>query len=122
MNDAINHPEAAQLVDPPPYRLPELAERQQRLVRQLKQGTPGGHDTAGAEELIETVSFEDLAKAVQNADPDELRRRIARLQDQQGQRATAHPAPAAPQQITRDHGQAQSAAHQQQRHQSPGLT
>ncbi|WP_435059665.1 hypothetical protein [Streptomyces sp. bgisy060] len=102
-----------------PDRFAELEERQQRFVRQLKQGTPGEHYTAGAEEFTETVSFEDLAEAVQNADPDELRRRIARLHDQQGQRAAANPAP---QQTTRDHGQAQSAAHQQQGYQRPGLT
>ncbi|MFI0813528.1 hypothetical protein [Streptomyces echinatus] len=100
--------------------LADVGERKERFIRQIKQGAPGAHDPVGFEEF--DVSAEDLAEALQNADPDELRRRIARLQDQQGQRAAAHPAPAAPQQITRDHGQAQSAAHQQQSHQSPGLT
>ncbi|MER5372689.1 hypothetical protein [Streptomyces sp. NPDC002553] len=97
------------------YRFAELRDRQQRFVRQLKQGTPGEHDTAGAEEFTETVSLEEIAEAVQNADPDELRRRIARLQDQRAADPT-------PQQAIRDHGQAQSAAHQQQGHQSLGLT
>lgn len=87
---------------------------------QIRQGAPGAHDPVGVDEF--DVSFEELTEAVQNTDPDEFRRRIARLQDQQGQRAAAHPVPGAPQQITRDHGQAQSAAHQQQGHQSRGLT
>ncbi|MCX4827036.1 hypothetical protein OG883_46215 [Streptomyces sp. NBC_01142] len=99
----------------------EMRERQERFVRQLKQGTPGEHDTVGAEESTETVSVEEFTKAVQNADPDELRRRIARVQEQQGQRAADYPAPAAPQQVTRDH-QEQSAAHQQQGPQGIGLT
>ncbi|MEU7031889.1 hypothetical protein AB0A60_34980 [Streptomyces sp. NPDC046275] len=103
----------------PPW-LAEMRERKERLIRQIRQGAPGAQDPVGFEEF--DVSFEELTEAMQNADPDELRRRIARLQDQQGQRAAAHPAPAAPQQITRDHGQAQSVAHQQQGHQSPGLT
>ncbi|MFD7957289.1 hypothetical protein ACFV4X_27850 [Streptomyces ardesiacus] len=103
-----------------PHWLADLGERKERLIRQFKQGAAGAHDPVTFEEF--DISSEELNKAVQNADPDELRRRIARLQDQQGQRAAAHPAPAAPQQITRDHGQAQSAAHQQQGHQSHGLT
>lgn len=100
----------------------EMRERQERFVRQLKQGAPGEHDTVGVEEFTEAVSFEELTKAVQNADPAELRRRIARVQEQQGQRAADYPAPATPQQVTRDHGQEQSAAHQQQGSQGIGLT
>lgn len=104
---------------PPPWRA-EMRERKERFIRQIRQGAPGAHDPVGVDEF--DVSFEELTEAVQNTDPDEFRRRIARLQDQQGQRAAAHPVPGAPQQITRDHGQAQSAAHQQQGHQSRGLT
>ncbi|MFF7115414.1 hypothetical protein ACFY91_24325 [Streptomyces albogriseolus] len=102
-----------------PHWLADLREHKERLIRQIKQGAAGAHEPVTFEEF--DISSEELNKAVQNADPDELRRRIARLQDQQGQRATAHPAPSAPQQITRDHGQAQSAAHQQQGHHH-GLT
>ena len=100
----------------------EMRERQERFVRQLKQGAPDRHDTVGVEEFTETVSFEEFTKAVQNADPDELRRRIARVQDQQGQRVADYPAPGPPQQVNRDHGQEQSAAHQQQGPQGIGLT
>ena len=66
--------------------------------------------------------FEELAEAVQNADPDELSQRIERVQQQQRQRMTGYPAPGLPQQATRDHGQEQSAAHQQQGPQGIGRT
>ncbi|MEH6376249.1 hypothetical protein V7793_18255 [Streptomyces sp. KLMMK] len=107
-----------------PYsdRFTERRERQERFVRQLKQGDPGEHDRVGVEEFTEAFSFEELTRAVQNADPDELRRRIARVQEQQGQRTAGYPAPGSPQQVTRDHGQEQSAAHQQQGPQGIGLT
>jgi hypothetical protein len=97
--------------------LDEMKERKRRLIKQIMQGSPGAHEQVGFEEF--DISFGELAEAIQNADSDELRRRIARIQDQQGQRAAAHPAP---RQVTLDHGQAQSAAHQQQGHQSPGPT
>ncbi|MGW3390481.1 hypothetical protein [Streptomyces cinereoruber] len=102
-----------------PHWLAELRQRKERLIRQIKQGAAGPHGPADAKEFTETVSFEELARAMQNADPDELRRRIEHLQDQQGQRAAINHAP---QQATPDHGQAQSAAHQQRGHQNPGLT
>lgn len=58
-----------------PHWLAELRERKERLIRQIKQGAPGAHDPVGFEEF--DVSSEELTEAVQNADPDELRRRIA---------------------------------------------
>ncbi|MFJ5951445.1 hypothetical protein [Streptomyces noursei] len=65
---------------------------------------------------------ETFAEVVQHTDPAELRQRIARVQELQGQRAADYPAPTAPQQVTCDHGQEQSAAHQQQGSWGIGLT
>ncbi|MEV4868490.1 hypothetical protein [Streptomyces syringium] len=67
-------------------------------------------------------SREELAEAVQNAGPDELRRRIARVQEQRRQRAIGYPAPESAQLPTRDHGQEQSAAQQQQGYRGVSLT
>ncbi|MFH8260498.1 hypothetical protein [Streptomyces roseolus] len=93
----------------PPW-LAEIRERKERLIRQLKQGAPGAHDPVGSQEI--DVSFEELAKALQNADPDEIRRRIAHVQQQHSQRAIGSPAlDATP---PHDHGQGHAAAQHQQ--------
>lgn len=88
-------------------------ERKQRFIRQLKQS---------AEQ--DRLEFDEFAELVLNADPDEVRRRLEQLQDQQRQRAAEYPGPGHPpgQDHGQDHGQEQAAAHQQQRPQGPGRT
>lgn len=96
-----------------PHWLAEMRERKERLIRQIKQGAPSAHDPVGFEEF--DVSFEELTEAVQNADPDELRRRIARIQ-------AVPPAPDATQPPTRDHGQGQAHAATQHQQGSRGVS
>ncbi|MFF8617181.1 hypothetical protein [Streptomyces sp. NPDC015350] len=109
--------EAAVGTSSPPW-LAEMRERQERFVRQLKQGAPGAHDLVGFEEF--DVSFEELTEAVQTADPDELRRRIAQIQQQHSQRATGSPAPDAP--PPRDHGHSEGHAAAQHQQGSRGIS
>ncbi|MFD6329218.1 hypothetical protein ACFWGI_06515 [Streptomyces niveus] len=101
-------------------RFAELRERHERFVRQLKQGAPGELNR-GAPGEHDTEDLEQILKAVENADPDELQRRIARIQEQHARRAANRPAPGLPLPVTRDNGQEQS-THQQQGPRGIGLT
>lgn len=97
------------LVDPR-WTAPAMEERKQRIIEQFNQAAQhrGGR------------SYETFAELMQNVDPDEVRRRIEWMLDQQGQRA-GPPAP----RPAHEHGQEQSEAHQQQQGpqpQGPGRT
>lgn len=88
-----------------------VRERKQRFIRQLNAQK-------------DAMSFEDLAEMMQNVDPDEVRNRIAQIQEKYaGLSELARQQLAAPRtRDAREHGQEQSAAHQQQGSQRPGLT
>lgn len=90
-------------------------ERRQRLLRQISPEAESGQDT---------LTHDEVVQAIQNTDPDDVRRRIEQLQEQERQRAAAHPAPAlGPGRLAaHDRGQEQATAHQQHRPQSPGRT
>lgn len=57
-----------------------MAERKERLIRQLMQRAPGGS---------EPVDLEELAETMQNADLDQPRQNTRRSEEEQGQRAPA---------------------------------
>ncbi|WP_234329539.1 MULTISPECIES: hypothetical protein [unclassified Streptomyces] len=92
----------------PRWEPPSREERQRRL-RQIRGGR-SEHDT---------VSFEEFAELM-HPDPGEFSRRIGQVRDQLQQRAADYPAAAPQRRATRDHGQEQTATHQQQRSQGTG--
>ncbi|MFI5867098.1 hypothetical protein [Streptomyces sp. NPDC051546] len=98
------------------WTAPEMEERKQRLLRQLNGGVLPERDM---------TSFEEMALAMQQVDPEEVQQRIAQMRQKYeglvGQQQPADP-PASRPRAARDHGQAQSAAHQQQGHQGLGRT
>lgn len=87
-------------------------ERRQRLLQQISPEAESGQDT---------LSYDEVVQAIQTTDLDEVRRRIERLQEQ-WQRAADHPVPALGpgRPAAHDHGQEQTAAHQQHSPQGPG--
>lgn len=95
----------------PRWAPPSREEREQRFIRQFR----GGQAEQG------TLSFEEFAELM-HPDPDEFRRRIEQVRDQQQQRAADYPAPAPRRPATHDHGHEQAAAHQQHHPHSPGRT
>ncbi|MFH8260499.1 hypothetical protein [Streptomyces roseolus] len=72
--------------------------------------------------------LDEMAEALQRADPAEVRQRLGELRGKYeaamrlARRLRAAPAPTDPPRTPRDHGQQQSAAHQQHRSQGTGLT
>ncbi|MFB6984628.1 hypothetical protein ACNPQN_32795 [Streptomyces sp. NPDC056297] len=92
---------------------PGMDERKLRFVGQLN--APSEQDVA---------NFEGWAEAMQNVDPDEVRSRLAQMQEKYAAlRELMRQQPPAPcLRDAREHGQGQSAAHQQQDTQRPGLT
>ncbi|MCZ1012270.1 hypothetical protein [Streptomyces lydicus] len=90
-------------------------EDRQRLVPQSSQASASGQDR---------LTYDEVDQAIQDTDPDEVRRRVKQLQDQKQQRTAAHPAPAlAPTRpVTHDQSLEQAAVHQQHRPQGPGRT
>ncbi|MER5615904.1 hypothetical protein [Streptomyces sp. NPDC002215] len=96
---------------------PDMEERKQWFIGQLN--APFEQDVA---------SFEDLAEMMQNVDPGEVRNRIAQIQEKYAglselarqQLAASHTTPRT--RDAREHGQEQSAVHQHQGSQRPGLT
>jgi hypothetical protein len=115
-----------------PWRPASVGQREQRLLRQnSRQAEPPNVEEVtldGSREmpvgqgqaLTAAASLEGLRDAVAD-NPEGLRQRIARVTAQQEQRTAGYPAPGVPQRLGRDHGQEQSAAHQQQSPRGIGL-
>ncbi|MGW3930381.1 hypothetical protein ACWECC_20100 [Streptomyces microflavus] len=94
------------------WTAPAMEERKQRVIRQLNQ------------RLLPEQDVEDFAELMQNVDPDEVRNRIAQMQEKYAglSELARHQLAARRPRDAREHGQAQSAAYQQQDTQRPGLT
>lgn len=97
---------------------PAMEERKQRVIRQLNQRLLPEQDGP---------SVEDFAELMQNVDPDEVRSRIAQMQEKYAglselARHQLVSRPARRPRDAREHGQEQSAPHQQQDTHRPGLT
>jgi hypothetical protein len=115
-----------------PWRPASAGQREQRLLRQnSRQAEPPDVEEVtldGSREmpvgqgqaLTAAAGLEGLRDAVAN-NPEGLRQRLARVNAQQEQRTAGYPAPGVPQRLGRDHGQEQSAAHQQQSPRGIGL-